>query len=387
MQLALDTPIPVAVASNFTILTGSSASSRPSPGHQHAPKDACNEAGGQCGGPQGCEGDAHSLAHHHHTLSPIKTEVKFVALRDASDAGGAISGHSDTTYQALLPASATAAAAELAGGCGLAQREPASPDSVVTAPKPVAAAGGSPVSAAVIKVPELVPLPPPDASEGPEAAAEYEIYLQRWDAGDTLAQRWHRWVVPFFDALNLRVCGYCTAASPAGSCGMLPTPASLTPLLLLCGMLSVVCAFHLPRIQKTINPQAGTVWQAVRHPSRLGRLAARPDARRCARARTGSSSNTAAAGRSHTQRWGRRWQRWQQATQGQGRGGGGKRLSAGRAAQGEFSLGLGSLSVHSLESVERGQQLAGQTFSRCCIMTYSASQSCTRLAIWDPAQS
>jgi hypothetical protein len=41
----------------------------------------------------------------------------------------------------------------------------------------------------------LAPLPPPDASEGPEAAAEYEAYLQRWEAGDTLAQRWHRWVV------------------------------------------------------------------------------------------------------------------------------------------------------------------------------------------------
>lgn len=40
----------------------------------------------------------------------------------------------------------------------------------------------------------LVPLPPPDASEGPEVMAEYEAYLQRWDAGDTLAQRWHRWV-------------------------------------------------------------------------------------------------------------------------------------------------------------------------------------------------
>jgi hypothetical protein len=40
----------------------------------------------------------------------------------------------------------------------------------------------------------LVPLSPPDESEGPEAAAEYELYLQRWDAGDTLAQRWHRYV-------------------------------------------------------------------------------------------------------------------------------------------------------------------------------------------------
>lgn len=39
---------------------------------------------------------------------------------------------------------------------------------------------------------ELSPLPPPSPSDGPEAVAEYETYLQRWDTGDTLAQRWHR---------------------------------------------------------------------------------------------------------------------------------------------------------------------------------------------------
>lgn len=38
----------------------------------------------------------------------------------------------------------------------------------------------------------LEPLSPPDASEGPEALAEYDVYLQRWRAGDTLAQRWQR---------------------------------------------------------------------------------------------------------------------------------------------------------------------------------------------------
>jgi hypothetical protein len=152
-------------------------------GHAHcAPEDACNQAGAECAAQRFIGADALGAK-----LSPIKTETcHFAALRHASDAGGATSVHSDTTYQALLPASATAAAL-------LAQqREPASPDSVVTAPKPPAAAAGSPVSAAVIQVPDLVPLPPPDASEGAEAAAEYEIYLQRWDAGDTLAQRWHR---------------------------------------------------------------------------------------------------------------------------------------------------------------------------------------------------
>lgn len=158
-------------------------------GHSHAPPDACNEAGAHCLAQRVVGAEALGAK-----LSPIKTEPgssHFAALRDASDAGGAASGHSDTTYQALLPTSATAAAAEGHAGALLAQREPASPDSVVTAPKPVAAAG-TPASALVVEVPDLVPLTPPDASEGPEAAAEYEMYLQRWDAGDTLAQRWHR---------------------------------------------------------------------------------------------------------------------------------------------------------------------------------------------------
>jgi hypothetical protein len=153
------------------------------------PEGARNQAGSQYAAQRFVEADALLGAR----LSPIKTEIgHFAALRDASDAGGATSGHSDTTHQALLPASATAAAAEGPAGALLAQqREPASPDSVVTAPKPPVAAG-SPASAAAIQVPDLVPLPPPDASEGAQAAAEYETYLQRWDAGDTLAQRWHR---------------------------------------------------------------------------------------------------------------------------------------------------------------------------------------------------
>jgi len=40
----------------------------------------------------------------------------------------------------------------------------------------------------------LEPLCPPDASEGPEAAAEYEAYIKRFAAGETLAQRWERYV-------------------------------------------------------------------------------------------------------------------------------------------------------------------------------------------------
>jgi hypothetical protein len=34
--------------------------------------------------------------------------------------------------------------------------------------------------------------PPPDPSEGPDAAAEYELYQHRWQEGCTLAQRWAR---------------------------------------------------------------------------------------------------------------------------------------------------------------------------------------------------
>lgn len=157
------------------------------------PDQACFQAG-----PQRLLDGPGEASHHPagKQLSPIKTGAP-ASARNISDAGGATSGHSDTTYHtALMPASATAAAAETGHSALLAPhhpapREPASPDSVVTAPKPPQAPAGSPASAAP-QVPDLVPLPPPDASEGPEAAAEYELYLQRWDAGDTLAQRWHR---------------------------------------------------------------------------------------------------------------------------------------------------------------------------------------------------
>jgi hypothetical protein len=39
----------------------------------------------------------------------------------------------------------------------------------------------------------LAPLTPPEAADGPEAQAEYEFYLERWSAGNTLRQRWHRY--------------------------------------------------------------------------------------------------------------------------------------------------------------------------------------------------
>lgn len=36
------------------------------------------------------------------------------------------------------------------------------------------------------------PVAAPDPSEGPQVAAEYSRYLERWEEGVTLAQRWHR---------------------------------------------------------------------------------------------------------------------------------------------------------------------------------------------------
>jgi hypothetical protein len=180
-----------ALAQNHHVLTSPNVDGGAAGNEMSGPNDACFEEGAQCLAQRLLSGDGD--AHLAPKLSPIKTGATGQG-RNASDAGaGATSGHSDTTYQNLLPASATATAADAHASLLAVQAcEPASPDSVVTAPKPsAAAAAGSPASAAP-QVPDLVPLPPPDASEGPEAAAEYELYLQRWDAGDTLAQRWHR---------------------------------------------------------------------------------------------------------------------------------------------------------------------------------------------------
>lgn len=45
---------------------------------------------------------------------------------------------------------------------------------------------------ACVDMPPLPPLPPPSPSEGPQVHDEYQHYLQRFEAGETLAQRWHR---------------------------------------------------------------------------------------------------------------------------------------------------------------------------------------------------
>lgn len=65
-------------------------------------------------------------------------------------------------------------------------------------PEPSAAApAGRPTAATAaggrFKLSPPFPVPAPDASEGPAAAAEYSKYLERWEEGVTLAHRWFRW--------------------------------------------------------------------------------------------------------------------------------------------------------------------------------------------------
>lgn len=59
---------------------------------------------------------------------------------------------------------------------------------------PAGADAASPKAASSpqVKLPPLSPLPRPDPSDPPEVHAEYDYYMQRWQNGDTLAQRWHR---------------------------------------------------------------------------------------------------------------------------------------------------------------------------------------------------
>ena len=74
-----------------------------------------------------------------------------------------------------------------------------------------AAANTAPVSAATpaalgsAEAAVVQPLCGPDPAEGPEAAAEYEAYLKRWAEGDTLAQRWARWVGGWVSGFSERV--------------------------------------------------------------------------------------------------------------------------------------------------------------------------------------
>jgi hypothetical protein len=65
---------------------------------------------------------------------------------------------------------------------------------------PACTAAGAPLSPpltwdgarATTPLPRLEPLSPPSPREGAAVAAEYDAYLARFAAGDTIAQRWHR---------------------------------------------------------------------------------------------------------------------------------------------------------------------------------------------------
>jgi len=80
-----------------------------------------------------------------------------------------------------IPGSSTSEDSQCKAPIGLCTSQPGSPTAELTE-----GAIGSLTST------NLEPLCPPDASEGPEAAAEYEAYIKRWAAGETLAQRWER---------------------------------------------------------------------------------------------------------------------------------------------------------------------------------------------------
>jgi hypothetical protein len=113
-------------------------------------------------------------------LPPLTMDL----LNQGSDAGGAQSGKSETLESVHLLGLGDLAAAAPVESEQLTPATPAEQEAQHASPVAAAAPAGS----------ELAPLSPPDASEGPEVLAEYQAYLQRWEEGQTLAQRWHRWV-------------------------------------------------------------------------------------------------------------------------------------------------------------------------------------------------
>jgi len=68
-----------------------------------------------------------------------------------------------------------------------------SPTPEPSAAAPVGRPTGATAAGGRFKLSLPSPVPAPDESEGPAAAAEYSKYLERWEEGVTLAQRWFRW--------------------------------------------------------------------------------------------------------------------------------------------------------------------------------------------------
>jgi hypothetical protein len=127
--------------------------------------------------------EAPAGAFNHDYPSKVPPPLTVDLQNQGSDAGGAQSGKSETLECNLLSDLTATAAAPVESE----QLTPATPAEQE-------AQQASPAAAAAPADPELAPLSPPDASEGPEVLAEYEAYLQRWREGQTLAQRWFRWV-------------------------------------------------------------------------------------------------------------------------------------------------------------------------------------------------
>jgi hypothetical protein len=128
---------------------------------------------------------------------PLNVDIQNQGSDQGTDTGAA-SGKSETFAESILLSDPAAAAAtpvpceHLPAAVAVVdqhteqqEQEQQQQDPLATPTAPAAADGCKQYDG-------LVPLSPPDECEGPEAVAEYELYLQRWHAGDTLAQRWHR---------------------------------------------------------------------------------------------------------------------------------------------------------------------------------------------------
>ncbi|KAF8061305.1 VPS18 [Scenedesmus sp. PABB004] len=109
---------------------------------------------------------------------------KAAADAPAFPAAAASSGNSADTGAHHLAAGAHASTSTSRQATAPALAAPASPPS-----PPAAAPAAEP---AAVELPPLAPPTPPGADEPPAVHAEYAAYLARFEAGDTLAQRWHR---------------------------------------------------------------------------------------------------------------------------------------------------------------------------------------------------
>jgi hypothetical protein len=128
-----------------------------------------------------------SAAHLPHSSDDSSATVR----HDASSLKGCSSPSSQLT-PTLSPSAARAVGQDThRPPSALANRSPAaSPVTPITPDQPSQLTAAA--AATAVEDLQLEPLPAPDASEGAAAAAEYQAYRKRWEAGSTLAQRWSR---------------------------------------------------------------------------------------------------------------------------------------------------------------------------------------------------